>query len=204
MIYTGIGSRKTPKHIQFLMTMFSLTFNQVLRSGHADGADMAFEIGASQKEIYLPAKNFNGSYSNLIVTEFEKYSEIKEIIKSLHPKWHACSDFAKLLHMRNVCQIIGKDLDSPSDIVICWTPDGANNRTKMVSSNTGGTGTAIRLAQALDITVLNWANIEDFKMAISLLDINLFKKYVADHSELIGDEYVEDVIAMIDEIRETL
>lgn len=198
MIYTGIGSRKTPKSIQFLMTMFALTFNEVLRSGHADGADMAFEIGATQQEIYLPWENFNGSDSELVAPTFENYNYAKEIAESIHPAWHACNDSTKHLHTRNVYQILGRDLDLPSEIVFCWTPDGANNRSVQVSRKTGGTGTAITLAKALDITVLNWYNVEDFKMSCSLLDLDLFKRYIADHSDLVTDETLLEALNILD------
>ena len=63
--YAGIGSRETPKEICNKMTeIASLLENQdfVLRSGGAQGADHAFEIGISDQlmmDIYLPYINFN-------------------------------------------------------------------------------------------------------------------------------------------------
>jgi predicted Rossmann fold nucleotide-binding protein DprA/Smf involved in DNA uptake len=61
-IYTGVGSRKTPKAITNLMTELARTLGDsgwCLRSGGADGADVAFESGASTKEIYVPPTLFN-------------------------------------------------------------------------------------------------------------------------------------------------
>lgn len=180
MIFTGIGSRKTPKSIQYIMTIFAYSLNETLRSGGADGADTAFEIGSAQKEIYLPSKDFNGNDSNLVVTEFDNFKDIYEVAEAIHPNWSACSDYAKLLHTRNVCQVLGKNLDKPSDILVCWTPDGANNRTNHVSSITGGTGTAIRLAGKFDIMVLNLLNIDDLKMALDLVsDLNFETNFAA-------------------------
>ena len=68
--YTGIGSRTTPEHILKLMTKIGkyLALNgYVLRSGGANGADTAFEIGCDEgkgvKEIFIPPFNFNYQFS---------------------------------------------------------------------------------------------------------------------------------------------
>ena len=65
--YAGIGARATPPEILSLMTRaaFALTKRgYVLRSGHAIGADSAFERGAGEAaEIYLPAPGWRGSAS---------------------------------------------------------------------------------------------------------------------------------------------
>ena len=55
------------------MTVFAFCMQGTLRSGGADGADLAFEIGAANKEIYLPSKDFNNNSSDLIVTEFDNF-----------------------------------------------------------------------------------------------------------------------------------
>jgi len=48
-----------------------------------------------------------------------------------------CSDYAKKLHGRNVKQVLGDDLKTPSDFLLCWTKEG---------KDVGGTRTAIVLA----------------------------------------------------------
>ena len=78
--YAGIGSRETPKEICNKMTeIASLLEKQdfVLRSGGAQGADHAFEIGISDQlmmDIYLPKKiknyTFNRSRLPLLVYVF--------------------------------------------------------------------------------------------------------------------------------------
>ena len=56
--YAGIGSRNTPENIQAIMTKLATKLESlgwVLRSGGADGADSAFELGVlshQNKEIY--------------------------------------------------------------------------------------------------------------------------------------------------------
>lgn len=194
MIYAGIGSRKTPESYCLIMTVFAYTVDGILRSGGADGADKAFETGASEKEIYLPQKGFNGNTSALVVTEFDNFDEIFEIAKCIHSKWDACTDFAKLLHSRNVCQVLGKDLEKPSDVIICWTKDGANNRDVMPSMSTGGTGTAIKLAERFDIPVLNIQNDSDFKTMLGLVDYGQFMYNLGQLASVYSDVIISEVI----------
>ena len=47
------------------------------------------------------------------------------------------------------------DLNTPSEFVICWTPDGSEGTT---TRETGGTGQAIRMAKKRGIKVMNLAN----------------------------------------------
>ena len=68
------------------------------------------------------------------------------IAEKIHPNWSACTNFAQLLHTRNVLQILGRDLKSPSSMVICWTENGRDK---------GGTATAIKLARQHEIPVIN-------------------------------------------------
>lgn len=62
-IIAGIGSRETPSTILDAMTFIGLWCrenNIWVRSGHAQGADWAFECGAQENCIaYLPWKGFN-------------------------------------------------------------------------------------------------------------------------------------------------
>lgn len=146
-IYAGIGSRKAPREIldRFKKIASFLRENGfTLRSGGADGADKAFESCAgSNKEIYLPWKGFNGSFSPYYNTD----EDAELIAEEIHPAWSKLSDAAKKLHCRNCCQILGEDLNIPCSFVVCWTPDG-----KIV----GGTATAIRLAEREGIPVFNF------------------------------------------------
>jgi len=153
--YTGVGSRKAPpvaidRMVAIGAAMAALGW--VLRSGGADGSDTAFEVGCKanngDREIYLPWKGFNGHDSTLFFLLFPKVLQDKalELAASVHPAWGAVKSWAKLLHARNVFQVLGQDLNTPSERVICWTPGG-----KCV----GGTATAIRLAEMHNIPVIN-------------------------------------------------
>jgi hypothetical protein len=144
--YAGIGSRETPAEICRLMTNIAIKLAQegyTLRSGAADGADRAFELGADidggAKEIYIPWLGFNGSSSKLTPTP-----EAFEMAEKYHPAWHKCNIGARKLHARNCHQVLGYDLKTPVDRVICWTKDAAGG---------GGTGQTLRVAKGHHITI---------------------------------------------------
>lgn len=132
--YTGVGARKTPPHVLKVMTKLAARLSDLgltLRSGGAQGADTAFEHGAIAKDIY---------------TAKDTTEQAMEIASQYHPAWHRCSDYAKRLHARNVFQVIGADLATPSKFLICWTEGG---------KTVGGTATAIRIADAYSVPVFN-------------------------------------------------
>lgn len=158
LIYTGVGSRKTPVEVCELMRRVAVRLSArgyVLRSGAAEGADAAFEAGAQAKEIYLPWRRFNGHDSPLY--DVQTMEEARAIASSLHPRWRALPESAKLLHTRNVFQVLGADLATPSDFLLCWTRDGVETEQDR-SASTGGTGSAIALASRHGIPVVNMAN----------------------------------------------
>lgn len=132
--YAGIGSRETPKDICDLMTKLAdnlAKLGWILRSGGAKGADLAFERGSKKKEIF---------YAN------DATPESLVLAEKYHPNWPACSEYARKLHARNGLILLGKNLDSPVELVICWTKDGKAS---------GGTGQAIRIATSYEIPVFN-------------------------------------------------
>lgn len=161
MIITGIGSRRTPLDILQLMQVIPKCYGHdtIVRSGGADGADTAFEIDAPYTEIYLPWRWFNKNPSTLFLDNLDQHmvEVASKLLFDLHPKASGLTQGPFKLHTRNIFQVLGQDLEKPSDMVICWTPDGAY-RHDMVTHRTGGTGTAIKLASHLDIPVYNLAH----------------------------------------------
>lgn len=106
-----------------------------------EGAD---EVGG-QKEIFLPWRGFEGSDSDLFGVDHRAVA--------LAEKHHPSPGFkdlpvkgTKSLVARNGYQILGKDLQSPSDFVVCYIPGG-----ELV----GGTAQGIRIAQDHGIPVFN-------------------------------------------------
>lgn len=159
-VFTGIGSRTTPKDIQEIMEVIAMDLcdsGWTLRSGGAAGADSAFERGCDtvkgKKEIYLPWNNFNSNPSPLFKPPMEAYYLALE--HHPYPKWLEQSKHVSKLMARNSQQILGQDLLIPTQLVVCWTQDGAETET---TTATGGTGQAIRIAIAYDIPVFNLKN----------------------------------------------
>jgi len=164
-IYAGIGSRKTPDQvIKQMMWIGEVLGNKgwTLRSGGADGADLAFEDGCNNvgglKEIYLPVPKFNKSDSPL----FEIPKRAYALAKIYHPTYYGLGMFAKKCMARNVQQVLGPSLigiavNEQVDMIICWTPDGAENGED-TTKETGGTGQAIRVATDYEIPVFNLKN----------------------------------------------
>lgn len=149
MIYTGIGSRKSPDDILAKMVKIGNYFakqNFTLRSGGAKGADSAFELGCDQasgnKEIFLPWKNFENKQSEF----YEISNEALDIAKRFHPAWNKLKQGAQKLHARNCYQILGYDLKTPTNFVLCYT--GKN----------GGTQQALRVAKEYNIPIFNMIN----------------------------------------------
>lgn len=148
-IYTGIGSRSTPEYITDKMKLISNYLYKhgfILRSGGADGADMAFEWSVRDvkfKEIYLPWEGFNGNFSPLYDV---RISALEIAAKYYLYDWGKAKRATKLLMGRNVYQVLGKDYNKPSDFIICYTQDGQFS---------GGTGLALKIAKDYNIPIYN-------------------------------------------------
>jgi len=137
--FAGCGARKSPPEIKNLMTRIASYLcanNWVLRSGGAYGADTAFEIGCDsingRKEIFTVESNIP--------------SQAFEIAKQFHPVWDNLNDYVKRLHGRNSMIILGPDLKTPVNFVVCYTADGKFS---------GGTGIGMHIATKYNIPVFN-------------------------------------------------
>lgn len=134
--YAGIGSRKTPTHIQEQEDRIAQKLRGRgwwLRSGGAKGSDTAFEYGAGgQKRIYYKEEATCASM---------------EFASRFHKAWRKCNFDARQLLGRNPFQILGDHMQGPkSKFVCCYTEDGQAS---------GGTGLAIRVAMWAGIPVFN-------------------------------------------------
>lgn len=159
LIVTGVGSRETPREMGLIISDFAEAFAKCGakgRSGAAAGADSDFEEGFKRVtgdiDVYLAWRGASGHPSQL----FGVCAQAFAIAKTVHPAWDRLSDAAKKLHGRNVYQVLGKTLDIPSHALVCWTPDGME-KEKERTSKSGGTATAIVLADRNRIPVFNLA-----------------------------------------------
>jgi hypothetical protein len=73
----------------------------------------------------------------------------KVIARLLHPNGKNLSPDALELHARNTYQILGTDLNTPVQFVVCWTEGGLGG---------GGTGQALRLAKMLNIHIIDYGS----------------------------------------------
>lgn len=163
--YTGIGSRNTPPQTLIEIQRVAEELwgkGYTLRSGKAGGADRAFQLGVQEAllhsdkftppkeaEIYIPWKKFKGGEGLWNCWDISDWpDECYDIAKSIHPAWDKCSQGARKLHARNVCQVLGKDLESPSDFVL-FCAEEVNGKVK------GGTATAVNLAREYGIPTIN-------------------------------------------------
>ena len=153
LTYGGVGSRETPVPVLAEMRRLASDLAYAgwsLRSGGADGADTAFEKGHRDAkkgqglEVFLPWPGYN--LREGITLKREKMVEAMRIAAPLHPAWFRCSYGAKKLHARNVAIMLGIELDQAVAAVVCWTKDGGP---------TGGTGMAMRIAEARGIPIFN-------------------------------------------------
>lgn len=171
--YAGIGSRETPNDVLVYFSKvaaFLSTKGFVLRSGGAGGADKSFEVGCDRfnglKEIYIPWKGFERSDSNLVVSNVKAF----EIAEKFHPNWQRLSSGAKKLQARNCHQVLGEDLETPSNFIICWTKKGKGQ---------GGTGQALRIANHYGIPIFDAGKYEDVEgIKINLKDFLLDNKFL--------------------------
>ena len=160
--YAGIGSRRTPDDVLDLMERIAVRLRETgwtLRSGHAPGADQAFERGAGgYAELFLPWSGFESSVGPVGKVFTEAPDRAYELAAYFHPAWDRCSQGAKRLHARNCQQIYGPTCDGASrrsSFVVCW------------SNGTGGTEQALRIARAENIPITNLFSAET-RQAIEL------------------------------------
>lgn len=178
--YAGIGSRETTQDVSDDMTAVARVLEArgfTLRSGFAGGADTAFELGTkidSQREIFAPWKGFGSNPESkhekvrwdqirrhegitgerftpakARLLEGDMFRRAEELAAPHHPGWDRLPDGHRKLHSRNMGQVFGPKLDVPARFEMAWTVDG---------KATGGTGQAIRVAEASGIPVLNLHN----------------------------------------------
>jgi hypothetical protein len=154
--YAGIGSRRTPGPALTAMRATAERLSALgytMRSGHAPGADSAFEVASQKSEIYLPWSSFEHNRPAIgTYVQDQPTDAALQLASRIHPAWDRLDRGPRALHARNMHQILGQDLRTPVDFVVCYTPDGSLTGH---GPDTGGTATALRLAYRNNIPVFN-------------------------------------------------
>ena len=136
--------------ITFTSGLCELGMDGIAQKAYSKAVDLGL-AKESQFEVYV-ADQYNIRRSTLprkhlaIVRNKDLISETERIASEVHPAWDKCNEWARGMHSRNCHQILGYDLQSPVDAVICWTPDGAV---------VGGTATALKLSMKAGIPIFN-------------------------------------------------
>ena len=162
IIFAGIGSRNgVPDFILKVMEEIGYRMaraGHLLRSGAAESSDSAFESGCDRangaKEIFLPWKLFNKHLSPF----YNPPKQAFEMAAKFHPAWNNLTDAVKKLMSRNTQIVLGKNLDEPAEVVLCWT-----YQVQLI----GGTAMALRLAESKGIPIINLA--AELKEEVSIL-----------------------------------
>lgn len=156
--WTGVGSRETPLEHSSFMSKISEYFEDkglVLRSGKARGADTFFENGAVEKEVYVPVDDLKNSAHDISLQDlhlkFHNVDEAISITKEIVRHWDRLDPYIKILHTRNVYQVLGKDLKTPSLFLICYAEIDPERSGRV----RGGTNTAVQVARKANIPVFN-------------------------------------------------
>lgn len=136
--------------VTFTSGLCELGMDGIAQKAYSKAVDLGY-TNENQFEVYV-ADSYNIRKSTLprkhlaIVRNKSLIAETERIASEVHPAWDKCNEWARGMHSRNCHQILGYDLKSPVDAVVCWTPKG---------NVQGGTATAIRIAMKYNIPVFN-------------------------------------------------
>ena len=105
-----------------------------LQSGGALGCDQAGERGFDK-----------GGHPKIIRKAKHATPEAIALASQFHESWNSCSDYVRQLHGRNSMIILGDDLKSPVEFVLCYA----------TSEIKGGTALGIKIARDNGVPVFN-------------------------------------------------
>ena len=101
------------------------------------------KVVVGRKSIYLPWYKFNNNNNNL----YNVSEESLKIEEKYHPYWHNLKQGARKLMGRNSYQVLGLDLKTPTNFILCYTKGGKGS---------GGTGQALRIAKDYNIPIFDF------------------------------------------------
>lgn len=180
-VIAGIGARGTPPKARKQITELGALCRRLgiwVRSGHAPGADYAWEKGARERTVvYLPFPGFNdgaplltprvvclgqassgaGDYRRPHEQATERASQA---IRDYHPSQGKLMGKPRLFQLRNYFQVMGAGPgDAPVGAVVYWAPEDEAGNVE------GGTGQAVRVARAAELPAWNLARVDAGEVA---------------------------------------
>jgi hypothetical protein len=149
-IISIFGSRDCPADVLEIVEKIAGFFAKkgwTLRTGGAIGCDEAGRIGfvnagkENNIELYLPWQGYNNHYNGILHTP-ENWKLASEYVGH----WDTLKLNHKIFHARNIAMFMGPDNKSPSDLAVCWTPEG---------EKVGGSATGIAVCEKNNIKLFN-------------------------------------------------
>lgn len=200
-VFTGVGSRKLDALGELFCKSASrplVDLGYVLSTGDAtEGCDRVFWecFPNNQRFRFGPFGKAKRPNTIVIPDHTAAYKKANYFASLLHPAYRFLPQWMKELHLRNVFQVLGSDLGNPTEFLLCWTPDGAEN-TKATSKKTGGTGTAIRCADKFGVPVFNLQRADAITRLEQYLNIKIIIEDRHDtddslESTIQDDEFIE-------------
>lgn len=176
-----IGSRRSSAKVNKMCFLIGFLVAQAGyrgRSGGAPGPDTSFEMGmlayqslkakypdmpgslaSNFLDVYLPSYRFANRKAdgNRYLFLKNQLEQSQEIASQFHQGWGNMSQYVRQLMARNAHQVLGRQLDEADKVVktLCYTPDGAS---KNITSDTGGTGQALRMCNHYGVPIDNIGN----------------------------------------------
>ena len=173
LTYAGIGARATPNNILISMSAIAKRLEHqlfiVYSGGAAEGADAAFIATIYFYKVFMPSNYFNYKKANgtdfIDCSKLPNWDEAMQTVYKYHPNPAALTPFSKKLMARNAYCVLGEDLKSPVDFILCWTPNAAV---------VGGTGQGMRIGKHYNIPIFNLADPVVFNDVLKTLKLDTF------------------------------
>ncbi|QPB12418.1 hypothetical protein [Providencia phage PSTCR6] len=168
---TLIGSREVPSNIAKYQKIIGKKLSSLGVqgfSGDAKGSDKNFLLHYSEnlRTIIKPEKapNLKGFYS------FDSFDQnikdkARKIVEVFCPDLSSKSVIAQKLLTRNAFQVLGLDLESPTDAVLFYAPEDKYGNVK------GGTRVAVRIARAKGIPTFNMYDQKTLDKILKIFEI---------------------------------
>lgn len=174
----------------------------VMTSSGRSGAESFFEQGlyAQNKDPFetgrlkrfIPYLGYNQHTKGVVIAGDDLLSKARKMLMDMeiYPKDKQLPRFIELegedrnslseaeitvahYHCLNVFLVLQDDLQSPVDMLVCWTPDGAVTKDEYQIGVTGSSGIAISLANALGKPVFNMKREDHLKRICAFTGISI-------------------------------